>query len=87
MSKDETVSIIHEKGVNKILFEDSFKQQCSLQKSFNSLENEIWFGVDIDIIGKTVNSFMHLTQIQIKQLLPYLQKFSETGELNLNSNH
>lgn len=29
----------------------------------------------------TVDSRMHLTQQQVKELLPYLQKFAETGEL------
>ena len=28
-----------------------------------------------------VDSRMHLTQEQVKELLPYLQKFAETGEL------
>lgn len=81
MSKVETVNIFIDKKLNKISFEDSYKQQCSLQKSSYSLENEIWFGVDTDIIGKAVNACMHLTQEQVKYLLPYLQKFSETGEI------
>lgn len=29
----------------------------------------------------SVNTRMHLTQVQVKELLPLLQKFAETGEL------
>ncbi len=65
----------------KITFEDDFKQQCSLQKSHAILENKIWLGVDKDINGKAVNARMHLTQDQVKELLPLLQKFAETGEV------
>ena len=81
MSKVETANITLNKGLYKITFEDSYRQQCSIQKNNASLENEIWFGVDKDIIGKTVNARMHHTQELVKYLLPYLQKFSETGEI------
>jgi hypothetical protein len=81
MNKDETTNIIMDKGLNKISFKDNYKQQCSLQKSNAALENKIWFGVDKDINGKTVIARMHLTQEQVKLLLPHLQKFADTGEL------
>ena len=70
-----------EKGLSKISFEDDYKQQCSLQKSNAVLENKIWFGVDKDINGKAINARMHLTQKQVQDILPYLQKFANNGEL------
>ena len=70
-----------EKGLNKISFEDDYKQQCSLQKSNAALENKIWFGIEKDINGKNINARMHLTQEQVRDLLPYLQKFVNTGEI------
>jgi hypothetical protein len=81
MNKTESANITLDQGLNKISFEDDFRQQCILQKNNSTLENKIWFGVDKDIIGKTVNVRMHLTQEQVRSLLPHLQKFAETGEL------
>jgi len=83
MSKTETKEIKDEKGLSKISFEDDYKQQCSLQKSNAALENKIWLGVEKDINGKAVNARMHLTQGQIRNLLPFLQKFADTGEINI----
>ena len=82
MSKTETKEIKDEKGLSKISFEDDYKQQCSLQKSNAALENKIWLGVEKDINGKIVNGRMHLTQEQVRDILPYLQKFADTGELS-----
>ncbi|HEY4786266.1 MAG TPA: hypothetical protein VIH57_09455 [Bacteroidales bacterium] len=81
MNKTDGLNVTAEKGISKLSFEDDYKQKCSLQKSNAALENKIWFGVDKDINGKAVNARMHLTQEQIKSILPYLQKFAETGEL------
>ncbi len=83
MSKIELSNITIDKQLSKISFEDDYKQKCSLQKSNSALENKLWFGVDKDINGKPVNARMHLTQEQLKGLLPYLQKFADTGELLL----
>ncbi|HEY4787338.1 MAG TPA: hypothetical protein VIH57_14865 [Bacteroidales bacterium] len=80
MDKTELVTTKVEQGLGKIAFQDDYKQQCSLQKSNAVLENKIWLGVDKDINGKAVNARMHLTQEQVKEILPYLQKFAETGE-------
>lgn len=81
MSKPESSILKVEKELSKIAFEDDYKQKCSLQKSNANLENKIWLGVDKDINGKAVNARMHLTQNQIRELLPFLQKFAETGEI------
>ena len=69
------------KGLSKISFEDDYKQQCSLQKSNAALDHKIWLGVEKDINGKSINARMHLTQEQVRDLLPYLQNFADTGEL------
>lgn len=81
MGSTEFLNVSAEKGVSKITFEDDYKQKCSLQKSSSVLENKIWFGVDKDINGKAIVARMHLTQEQVKELIPYLKKFSETGVL------
>jgi hypothetical protein len=81
MSKFELVDTINEKGLKKISFDDDYKQKCSLQKSNSTMEDKIWFGVDRDINGKAINARMHLTQEQVKELLPYLLRFTDTGNL------
>jgi len=82
MSKKGALTIKEEKGLSKISFEDDYKQQCSLQRSNAALENKVWLGVEKDINGKIVNGRMHLTQEQVRDILPYLQKFADTGELS-----
>jgi len=82
MSKTGSLKIKEEKGLSKISFEDDYKQQCSLQRSNAALENKVWLGVEKDINGKIVNGRMHLTQEQVRDILPYLQKFADTGELS-----
>lgn len=62
-------------------FTDSYRQKCSLQKSSN-IEDHIWLGVDVDLEGKRVNQRMHLTQEMVASLLPLLQRFVETGEID-----
>lgn len=76
-----------QRGFALINFTDRYGQICSLQKSSLAGEDCIWFGVDVNIPkeaggeGKTVNDRMHLTQKQVKKLLPYLNNFIKTGEL------
>lgn len=85
------------RGFSIITFNDRYGVECSLQKSSLATEDCIWFGCnDADPIvlipgqGWTkiempedyiANTRMHLSQEQVKELLPYLQKFVETGEL------
>lgn len=85
------------RGFDILKFNDSYNVECSLQKSSSALEDKVWFGVnspnlqvftpgigyqpfetDLDIHSTTR---MHLTKEQVKEFLPYLQKFVETGEL------
>ena len=61
-------------------FKDKYGQECSLQDSSLASEPAIWLGVDVDLKGEDVHDRMHLTQEQVKALLPILTYFAETGE-------
>lgn len=84
------------RGFPGIEFQDKYDAKCSIQKSSLATENAIWFGVDDAdpkiFTGSGWKDFyipkevllitrMHLTQKQVKKLLPILQKFVETGEI------
>lgn len=85
------------RGFGRIDFVDRYGNSCSLQESSLASDSAIWFGVDdakpqILIEGKgwipyeipdevLLHTRMHLTQKQVKELLPHLQKFVETGTL------
>jgi len=74
------------RGFSLIEFKDMYDQPCSLQKSSIATEDCIWLGVhdQIDLNTKQVigpAQRMHLTQEQVKELIPLLQKFVDTGEL------
>ena len=82
--KDKTI-----RGFGIITFMDRYEQDCSLQDSSLATEAAIWLGVDNtgrQIEGpkgqrnEDVGVRMHLTQAMVKQLLPFLTKFAETGE-------
>ncbi len=86
-----------ERGFDIKDFTDRYGQKCSLQKSSLAFEQCIWFGVGQpsiktcrpgegwrDVVlpeDASISGRMHLTQEQVKELLPYLQCFAETGEL------
>lgn len=86
-----------ERGFDINQFVDRNGQECSLQKSSIATEDCIWLGINnpnpqILIPGKgwtpvefppetLFHTRMHLNIKQVKRLLPYLQKFVETGEL------
>ena len=72
-----------QRGFSLIEFLDRYKQKCSLQKSSLATEDAIWLGVDVDIEGKG-SSRMHLTKKQVKAILPHLQRFVETGSIEIN---
>lgn len=78
-----------ERGFGRIEFADRYGQECSLQDSSLATEPAIWFGVDNtgpDLNGPSgkrneqVGVSMHLTQEMVKELLPFLKWFAETGE-------
>jgi hypothetical protein len=78
-------------------FNDRYGVKCSIQKSSLATEDAIWIGVadvspEICIQGKgwvpfdipdevLIHTRMHLTIDQVKQLLPILNKFVETGNI------
>lgn len=44
-------------------------------------EGQGWTPVDLSGEHYVANNRMHLTQDQVREMLPFLQKFAETGEL------
>lgn len=86
------------RGVTRIEFTDRYGVRCSLQVSSLASEAAIWFGVnnpDPKVCvpgqgwvpvplpeGTVCKDRMHLTQDMVKELLPLLQQFAETGELH-----
>lgn len=82
-----------ERGFGLMTFSDINHQVCTLQDSSLATEGAIWLGVSntgpyIEGPNKTknedINCRMHLTQAMVKQLLPFLQEFAETGEYIAN---
>jgi len=69
-----------DRGFGFYQFKDKYGQKCSLQDSSLATEPAIWFGVDINMKGEKVQYRMHLTQEQVKELLPILTHFAETGK-------
>ena len=67
-------SFITKRGFNGVSFKDNYGISCSIQESSSAEEPKVWFGCD--------NSRMHLTIPQIKELLPILERFIKTGEVN-----
>lgn len=65
-----------ERGFDTVNFVDLFGQPCSLTKSSSAIEASVWIGVS----DGTSNS-MHLSQESVRRLLPFLQRFAETGEI------
>ncbi len=61
------------KGLSSIEFTDFYNKHCSIQESSLSTQRAIWFGVD--------NARMHLTIDRVKEILPILNLFVETGEI------
>lgn len=62
------------RGFSIISFKDCYNQECSLQESSSAEESRIWLGVH--------ENRMHLNQEQVKELLPFLQRFVKTELLN-----
>ena len=72
-------------------FTDRYDNKCSIQKSSLATEDCIWLGVDVPFATEECptcktpqppqSQRMHLTQKQVADLLPWLQRFVATGEL------
>lgn len=74
------------RGFKIIKFTDLYGEKCSLQESSLATARAIWFGCDENgkphhVTGQTLSPRMHLSQKQVRELLPVLQWFAETGEL------
>lgn len=65
-------------GCRYVEFQDLYGKPCSLQESSLAIEPAIWFGVDLDYGPFTR---MHLSRVQVQDLLPLLQHFVSTGDL------
>ncbi len=66
-----------QRGFPYIDFKDHYGLGCSLQDSSLATEPCIWLGVDIH----DRHSRMHLTIEMVKELLPFLQNFVDTGSI------
>jgi len=62
------------RGFDILKFKDRYDFDCSLQKSSLASEECIWLGAN--------ENRMHLTKKMVRDLLPYLHKFVETGEID-----
>jgi hypothetical protein len=88
-----------QRGFGRIEFKDRYDVACSLQRSSLASEDCVWLGCDepdpkVCIPGKgwqkvqlpedcVTNTRMHLTRQQAKGLLPHLQAFARTGEIEI----
>lgn len=81
------------RGFSIFNFKDSYGCDCSIQESSAASEPKIWFGIDnakittkdgapVGSENMTAFSRMHLSQEQVKELLPLLENFVKTGNLN-----
>lgn len=61
-----------------IAFVDHYGSPCTLQDSSLANEPAIWLGVEKE--DDVDEDRMHLTQEMVKQLLPFLTEFAETGD-------
>ena len=61
------------RGFKNMSFYDANNRKCRLGESSAALHSCIWFGTNVSV--------MHLTQEQVRELLPHLHKFVETGKL------
>lgn len=70
------------RGFDAGKFTDLYASECSIQKSSLATQDCIWLGVDQpapDMAGLQLR--MHLTRATVADLLPLLQRFVDTGEL------
>ncbi len=72
------------RGFRFIDFVDAYESACSLQESSLADVAAIWFGVDRPFSNTVGCVRMHLTQRQVKDLLPVLQFFAKEGRLPKN---
>lgn len=74
------------RGFDVAVFTDFYGSECSIQKSSLATKDCIWLGVDKHFNPENEGSCrMHLTRETVRELLPMLQRFAETGELEETS--
>ncbi len=61
-------------------FNDIYGSSCSIQESSLAETSAIWLGVDIDFAGHRCTR-MHLSQEQVRELMPILENFISKGDL------
>ena len=70
------------RGAVRLDFIDLLGVSCSLQGSSLTPDDAIWLGCDTGThVGGVCLARMHLNREQVAVLLPYLQRFVETGLL------
>lgn len=78
--------IITNRGFKRVEFKDGYGKDCLLQKSSAAMGDFIWLGQSGEperdhVTGRFVPQLMHLSQTDVKNLLPSLQHFADTGDL------
>ncbi len=76
--------IMTNRGFVRIEFVDKYGSECSLQESSLAFISCVWLGVHKNsphYNDDGTTSRMHLTQDMVKELLPLLEHFVETGYL------
>ncbi len=73
-------------GLARADFKDSNGEPCSLQESSLADTPHIWLGCNSNapihhVTGEPMSPRMHLSQADVKALLPYLRRFAATGRL------
>jgi hypothetical protein len=75
----------NDRGFLRGEFKDRNGDACSIQKSSIGTEDCIWLGCDHEtfhsVTGEACGARMHLTRDLAAALIPHLQRFVETGEL------
>jgi len=71
------------RGFARADFEDLYGSRCSIQESSLATRYAIWLGVDegSPYYETQEGIRMHLSQEQVKALLPLLKRFVQTGRL------
>lgn len=66
---------------SSLAFEDAIWFGCDELGLKKFTPHQGWEDIEIDMTTHVANTRMHLTQQMVKDLLPTLQYFAETGEL------
>jgi len=79
---NESLVVYHnERGVRIATWRDRYGAPCSIQESsLATAEACIWLGRD-GLLSDHRGGRMHLTQDMVRELLPLLQAFVETGKI------